>query len=513
VLALPCVLAAMDLTVLILAVPALSADLKPTSAQLLWIVDIYGFTLAGSLMTMGTLGDRIGRRRLLLIGAGAFGASSVLAAFSTSAGMLIATRALLGLAGATLAPSTLSLIRNMFLDSHERGVAIGVWISSYAIGTAVGPVVGGALLEHFWWGSVFLLGVPVMALLLALGPILLPEFTDPEAGRIDILSAALSLIGVLLVIYGLKHIAQSGLQWHATISIVAGFGVGLVFVRRQRRLTDPMIDLRLFQAPAFSMSLATYALASFVSLGMFVFVSQYLQLVLGLSPLHAGLWTMPFDAAFIVGSLLTPAIARRIRPTSVIAGGLALAAVGFGVLTQAGGPAGVIIPVSGLVLYALGLVPVFTLATGLIVGSAPPNRAGAVSALSETGSELGAALGVAILGSLGTAVYRGVMATALPHGVPAEAAVAARDTLEGAVVVAGHLAGPLGAELLGAARGAFTHAMQWAAFVSAALALATAITSTILLRNIAADTQAREDIEPREGLSATPAPECLAPGQ
>src|SRR5687768_13525191 len=209
-IALPCLLYAMDLTVLNLAVPKLSADLKPSSTQLLWIIDIYGFLVAGSLITMGTLGDRIGRRRLLMIGAVAFGVASVLAAFSRSAEMLIATRAVLGLAGATLAPSTLSLIRNMFLDADQRRVAIGVWITSYSVGAAIGPLVGGVLLEHFRWGSVFLIGVPVMVLLLVIGPSLLPEYRDPNAGRLDLLSAAMSLAAVLLVIYGLKKTAEDG---------------------------------------------------------------------------------------------------------------------------------------------------------------------------------------------------------------------------------------------------------------------------------------------------------------
>jgi DHA2 family multidrug resistance protein-like MFS transporter len=213
VIAVPCLLYSMDLTVLHLAVPQLSADLKPSSAQLLWIIDIYGFLVAGSLITMGTLGDRIGRRRLLLIGAAAFAVASVLAAFSTSASMLIATRALLGLAGATVAPSTLSLIRNMFLDPHERTVAISVWVTSYSVGGAIGPLIGGVLLEYFWWGSVFLIAVPVMALLLVLGPRLLPEYRDPNAGRPDVVSAGLSLAAVLSIIYGLKKIAQDGPGW------------------------------------------------------------------------------------------------------------------------------------------------------------------------------------------------------------------------------------------------------------------------------------------------------------
>ena len=241
VLALPCLLYSMDLTVLNLAVPQLSADLKPTSSQLLWIVDIYGFMIAGSLITMGTLGDRIGRRRLLLIGAGAFGVASVLAAFSSSATMLIAARALLGVAGATLAPSTLSLIRNMFLDPAQRTFAIGVWITSYSAGGAIGPLLGGVLLEHFWWGSVFLAGVPVMALLLLTGPVLLPEYRDPEARRLDLASAALSLAAVLPVIYGLKQTAERGISGGTVVAILTGLVMGTAFVRRQRRLADPLI--------------------------------------------------------------------------------------------------------------------------------------------------------------------------------------------------------------------------------------------------------------------------------
>jgi len=357
VIALPCVLYSMDLTVLNLAVPALSADLKPSSSQLLWIVDIYGFMVAGFLITMGTLGDRIGRRRLLLIGATAFGIASVIAAFSTSAEMLIATRALLGIAGATLAPSTLSLIRNMFHDPAQRTVAVGVWITSYSVGAAIGPFLGGLLLEYFWWGSVFLLGVPVMVLLLVLGPLLLPEFRDPEAGRLDLISAAMSLAAVLLVIYGLKQIAQDGFRWLPASSIVAGLAVGLAFLRGQRALASPLIDLRLFRAPAFSASLITYMLATFVGFGAYVFMAQHLQLVLGLSPLEAGLWTLPWAGAFIVGSNLTAVIARRFRPVTVVVAGLVLAAAGFGILTQAGGASGLAVLVAGSVVYSLGLAP------------------------------------------------------------------------------------------------------------------------------------------------------------
>jgi MFS transporter, DHA2 family, multidrug resistance protein len=445
--------------------------------------------VAGSLITMGTLGDRIGRRRLLLIGAAAFGIASVLAAFSSSAEMLIASRALLGLAGATLAPSTLSLIRNMFLDAEQRTVAIGVWISSYSVGAAIGPLLGGLLLEHFWWGSVFLLGVPVMVLLLVLGPLLLPEFRDADAGRVDVISAALSMVAVVPAIYGVKQIAQNGLGWSPVWSIATGVALGVVFVRRQTTLADPLIDLRLFRVPAFSVSLAAYMLATFVAFGVFVFIAQYMQLVLGLSPLHAGLWTTPFAAAFIIGSTLAPVIARRIRPARVMVGGLALAAVGFGVVTQAGGPAALAILVTGFVVYSVGLAPVFTLATDMIVGSAPPERAGVASAISETGSEFGGALGIAILGSVGTAVYRAAMGAAMPKGILPEAAAAARDTLGGAVAVAARLPVPVGEELLHAARGAFTHAMEVTAIISAAVALAMAIAAALLLQRAGADAE------------------------
>src|SRR4029450_12854250 len=213
VLAVDCLAYAMAPPVLHLAVPALSEDLRPSSAQLLWITDIYGFMVAGFLVTMGTLGDRLGRRRLLLVGGAAFGVVSVIAAFSTSAEMLIASRALLGIAGATLAPATLSLIFSMFADPGQRQVAIGIWITSFSAGGALGPVLGGVMLEHFWWGSVFLLAVPVMALLLLLGPRVLPEFRAANAGRLDLPSVALSLAAVLTVIFGVKQVAQDGISW------------------------------------------------------------------------------------------------------------------------------------------------------------------------------------------------------------------------------------------------------------------------------------------------------------
>ena len=490
VIALPCVLYAMDLTVLNIAVPRMSEDLKPTSSELLWILDIYGFMVAGSLITMGNLGDRIGRRRLLMIGAAAFGVTSVVAAFSASPRMLIAARALLGVAGATLAPSTLSLIRVMFRDHQQRTFAIGVWVTSYSIGGIIGPLLGGVALEYFWWGSVFLLGVPVMVLLLLVGPRLLPEFRDPEAEPVDIFSAVLSLAGVLLVIYGLKRVAENGPELPAFISVAAGVIVGVVFVRRQPKLAHPLIDLRLFRSPTFTTALATYLLGTFAVFGGFVFISQYLQLVLGLQPLQAGLWSLPSFGAFILASMIVPMITRRIPAPQLIAGGLVIAAAGFGALTQIDRAPPLAIIVIGSVLYSLGISPVFILATDIIVGSAPIARAGAASAISETSSELGGALGIAILGSIGTAVYRMRMAAAMPNGVPSDVREIARGTLGGATAVAERLPGQVGAALLGTARDAFTQAFVMTSIVNALLMLATAVTATFMLRRTVSPTRA-----------------------
>jgi DHA2 family multidrug resistance protein-like MFS transporter len=484
VIALPCVVYAMDLTVLNLALPALSEDLRPSSSQLLWIVDIYGFMVAGLLITMGTLGDRIGRRRLLLIGAGAFGLASLFAAFSTSAEMLIAARALLGVAGATLAPSTLSLIRNMFDHPRERTFAIGVWITSFSVGAAVGPLIGGLLLERFWWGSVFLPALPVMALLLLVGPRLVPEYRAPGTGRLDPISAAVSLVAVLAVIYGLKQIAQDGVGWSAVLSIGAGLALGAVFVRRQQRLADPLIDLRLFRASSFDAALAANTFGFFVNFGSAVFLAQYLQLVHGLSPFEAGLWTVPYAGAFIVGALLTPLFVRRIRPGFVIAGGLALAGAGFALLTEVDGDSALATLVTGSVVFALGLAPVYTLAADLMVGAAPPERAGGAAGISETSSELGGALGIAVLGAAGTAVYRSEIEGAVPAGVPPETAEAARDTLGAAVAAGDKLPDPLAPALVDAAREAFTEALQVAATISAAVAIGAAALAAALLRRV-----------------------------
>jgi DHA2 family multidrug resistance protein-like MFS transporter len=471
VIALPCVLYSMDLTVLNLAVPTLVRDLSPSSAELLWIIDVYGFMVAGFLITMGTLGDRIGRRRLLLIGAAAFGLASILAAFATTAPMLIATRALLGVAGATLAPSTLSLIRNMFADERERTKAIGIWISSYSVGGAIGPLVGGVMLEHYWWGSVFLLAVPVMVLLLAVGPFLLPEFRDPAAGRLDLASVVFSLGAVLLTMYGIKRIAESGISWLYFGCVAAGAAIGMLFLRRQRSLADPFLDLRLFQVPAFRAALVVYALGAFTMFGIYIFVTQYLQLVLGMSPLHAGVWTIPWSLAFVVGSMLTPRLVARVQLARAMTIGLLVAAGFFTVLTQVRGELALAAIVVGTVGSALGLAPLFTLGNDLVVSTAPAERAGSASALSETSAELSGALGIGLFGSIGTVLYGRALAV-LPVELSPELAHSARSTLGGAVAVAETLDREAGAALLAAARAGFLDGMQVTALIAAVLMLA-----------------------------------------
>ena len=503
VLMLPTLLIAMDLTVLHLAVPSLSADLQPSSAELLWIVDIYGFMIAGSLITMGTLGDRIGRRKLLLIGAAAFGLASTIAAFAPSAELLIAARALLGVAGATLMPSTMSLIRNMFLDARQRTAAIGIWVSGFSVGSAIGPLIGGLLLENFWWGSVFLLGVPVMVVLLIAGPILLPEHRDPNPGRFDLLSAAMSLAAVLLIIYGLKQVAEQGLGWLPVVITAIGLGIGFAFVQRQRRLADPLIDLRLFRVPAFSASLATYTLGIFAAFGTFLFIAQYLQLVLGLSPLQAGLWSVPGAIAFIIGSNAAPKVVQWIRPAFLVAGGLAVAAFSLGLLTQVGLSSLALI-VFANTLMSLGFGFTFTLTIDMVVSAAPPERAGAASALAETGAELGGALGIAVLGSLATAVYRSQVTANLPPEISVEMAHAVRETLGGAVAAAGQLSGPLGSALFAAAANAFVSGLQLISLIGAVVMIGLALLTVTMLRHIEIGGEADENLElESDGLAVT----------
>ena len=479
VLALPTLLLSLDISVLYLALPHLARDLGATGTEQLWILDIYSFMLAGFLVTMGTLGDRIGRRRLLLIGAGAFGVASILAAYSSTPEMLIASRALLGVAGATLMPSTMALIRNMFRNPNEMGLALGVWFACFMGGMALGPLVGGALLEHFWWGSAFLLGVPFMVLLLVIGPILLPEHRDRNAGRLDLASVGLSLAAVLPAIYGLKSLARNGFSVAAVVAVMAGLVFGAAFVGRQRRLDSPLLDLRLFADRTFSTALAIMSLGGIVMAGATLMSTVYLQVVLGLSPLRAGLWMVPVNVSLIVGSLTGPLLARRFRVASLIAAGLAVAGVGLLLQTQVAGGTGLL--VTGLSLASFGISLPMALTMNVILGAAPPEKAGSAASMSETGGEFGVAVGVAALGSLGTLVYRGRLSDTMPAGVPDTA----RESLTAAVTTAAQLPARLGGQLLDAARAAFTSGLTTVAAVGAVIFIGLAVASAILLRRVA----------------------------
>jgi MFS transporter, DHA2 family, multidrug resistance protein len=482
VLALPCVLYSMDLTVLYLAVPKLSADLHPSSVQLLWITDIYGFMLAGLLLTMGSVGDRIGRRRLLLIGAAAFGVASLLAAFSTSAETLIVARALLGIAGATLAPSTLSLLHGMFADERQRTFAVGVWLASFSAGAAIGPLVGGALLEHFWWGSVFLVAVPLMALLLVLGPRLLPEQRSGAAMKLDLPSAVLSLVGLLGLIYAMKEVARGGFDAPAFGALLVGLSAGAVFVRRQRVLADPLVDVRLFRSPGFSSAIGAMVAAVFVIDGTFLFLSQYLQVIEGKTPLAAALWLLPATGGLVIGSMSAPLITRRVATVHLLVAGLVVAAAGVALLTQIDVRHGLGALVAGSLVMGLGSGFVGTVATDVVVGAAPADRSGAASAISETGAELGGALGIAVLGSVGLAVYRTQLDGTLPTALTPAQHDAATSTLADAARTSAQLPAPRSGELFHAAAGAFTDSLQVVAASAATITLLLALLAGLLLR-------------------------------
>jgi len=502
VLALPTLLIALDVSVLYLALPQLTADLGAGSTQQLWILDIYSFMIAGFLVTMGTLGDRIGRRRLLMIGAAAFGVASVVAAFSTSAEMLIATRALLGIAGATLGPSTMALIRNMFPDPRQMQTALGAWMFCFMGGMAAGPLVGGVLLEAFWWGAAFLLGVPFMVLLLVVGPFLLPEYRDENAGSLDLRSVALSLAAILPVIYGLKELARGGLTTVPVLAVVVGVTFGVRFVRRQRRLEDPLLDLTLFTRPVFSTALGIMLLSGIVMAGISLMATMYLQVVEGLSILQAGLWMLPTNIVMAIGSLVAPRLTTWFRTSHIMAAGLFAGAAGFLVMANIDGAGQLPLLITGLVLATGGISLPLPLVMGAVLGAAPPEKAGSAASLSETGAEFGIAAGVATLGTLGTFVYRHALADDLPAGIPSGVADAARDSISAAAVTAGQLPGPLGGRLMDAASTAFASGLSMVAVVGAVAFAGLALAALFVLREQPAQapqepaSESTEDLEP-----------------
>jgi len=456
VLMLPTLLVAMDITALLLALPRLSADLGATNVQQLWISDSYGLMVAGLVITMGTVGDRIGRQRLLLIGGAAFGVLSVLAAFATSPLLLIVARALLGIAGATLMPSTLALITTMFRDERQRGQAIAIWATCQFTGGALGPVLAGFLLQYFWWGSVFLVAVPAMALLLLTGPVLLPEFRSDRAGRPDLASVGLSLVAVLLMIYGVKQLTVESVPVWPAVALVVGAATGFLFVRRQLRLEAPLLDLRLLRSRPVTAVLVGLVFAGIAMAGTGLLVTQYLQSVLGFSPATSAVLFAPMGLGVAVGTMAAPVLARRMRQPTAIAGGLAGSALGSLLLAGVGGAGSLPLVMIGIAVLALGTGPLFALGTGLIVGSVPPERAGSAAAMSETGNYFGGSLGFALLGVLAAVVYRSRMD-------------GASDSLAGAVAAGERLPAGQGTELLHSAREAFTVSLHVTGIVAAVI--------------------------------------------
>ncbi|MFD9796176.1 MFS transporter [Streptomyces sp. NPDC059070] len=478
VLLLPLLLVSMDVSVLYFAIPSITRELDPSATQQLWIFDVYAFALAGLLITMGSLGDRIGRRRLLLIGATAFGLASVTAAYATSAEMLIAARALLGVGGATLMPSTMGLVRNMFRDDRQRGQAIGIWSGAMAGGIALGSVLSGVLLEHFWWGSVFLINVPAMLLLLVLAPLLVPEFKDPAPGKFDLLGAVLSMGAVLPVVYGLKEIAAEGFGAARLLYVAGGLAVGGLFVRRQRRGRDAMISRELFRDRVFGAGISLNAVAAFAMMGSAYFTTQYLQSVLGMGTLEAALWSLAPSLAVGIAAPAATAVAARSGKAPVIASGFAIGAAGYGVLALTGTDS-LWLVLTGAAVIAGGIVMVMALVSDMALAAAPAEKAGSAASLLETGQEFGGAMGMAVLGSIGTAVYRSDM--------PGSAPAAARETLGSAVAGTDHA-------LIATAREAFVHGMRYAAVGGTVLLAVAAGVAVLLLRGTKAAAPEREPV-------------------
>ncbi|WEH33559.1 MFS transporter [Streptomyces sp. AM 4-1-1] len=483
VLLLPLLLVSMDVSVLFFAIPSIDRDLAPSATQQLWIFDIYAFALAGLLITMGSLGDRVGRRKLLLMGAAAFSAASVAAAFATGPGMLIAARALLGIGGAALIPSTMALVRNMFRDARQRGRAIGIWSGAMAGGIALGSVLSGIMLRHFWWGSVFLINVPAMLVLLVLVPLLVPEFKDPAPGRFDFLSVPLSMGAVLPVVWGVKESAAHGPDAERLSVVAAGLLVGLFFVRRQRRRGDAMISRELFRDRAFATGIGLNALTSFAMMGSAYFTTQYLQSVLGMGALEAALWSLVPSLAVGVAAPAATAVAQRTDRARVICAGFVIAAAGFGSLALCDTDSLALLLVGSAVMSS-GIVTVMALVSDLALTTAPPEKAGSAASLLETGQEFGGALGMALLGAVATSVYRADM--------PASAPSAARKTLAGAVASGD-------GSLITLGREAFTHSLRYASVSGGALLLAGAVLAAVLLRR-----RTVERVEPGPRREAVP---------
>ncbi|MBP2437820.1 MFS transporter [Microbacterium amylolyticum] len=479
VLMLPVLLVSIDNTILNFALPAIARDLEPTSAQQLWIIDAYSLVLAGLLVTAGTLGDRFGRRRVLLIGAVGFTLVSVGAAFAPTSEWLIAARALMGVFGAALMPSTMSLLRSTFRNRDQRRIAIAAWAGMFAAGGALGPVVGGLLIEHYPWQSVFLLAVPMLVLMLILAPFFVKESRDPSPGPIDGWSIVLSMAALGPLAFGIKEFAVHG--WIGLIPIAIGLAFGWWFVRRQLRTPHPMLDMSLFRRAKFSGSLVINLCCVMGYIGFLYFVSQHLQMIVGLSPMMAGIALIPGAVMSMSAGFIVTPFARRFSPARVVPIVLSIAVAGF-VLVAVAGAHDVWMLVLAFVLMGAGAGAAQTVSGELIISSAPPAKAGAASAISETAYEFGAVLGTSILGGIITGWYRSALV--LPPGLPDTAGIHARETLAGAMNEAENISGPLGDALRKAAADAFDGGVVLTSLIGAGLlVIASVVAATTLGRS------------------------------
>lgn len=482
VLMLPVLLVSMDNTVLSFALPEISASLAPSGTALLWIVDIYALMLAGLLVAMGSLGDRFGRRRILVVGASGFGVVSLLAAYSPDTATLIASRALLGVFGAMLMPATLSLLRNIFADRAQRRLAVAVWASGFSGGAALGPVLGGWLLEHHSWGWVFLINVPVVLVLIPLALALVPESKDPEPGPIDVASIALSMSTMLPIVFAIKEIAEHGLTSHAGYAALIGVVSGVAFVHRQLELPSPLIDVRLFSNAVFSGALVANLLSLMALAGFLFFSSQFLQLVRGLAPMGAAMVLVPGLVATIVAGLVAVRLVRHLAPHRLISASFVLSAAGYAIAAFVGSVPTTVTIMVAFVVLGVGIGIAETLTNDLIISSVPPHKSGAASAISETAYEVGAVLGTAVLGGILTATYR--TGIALPQSLydPIDRH-AATETLGTAMDLAGKLVGPSQVELVRSAHAAFDLGVQRTSMVAILIALGAAAVSWLTLRH------------------------------
>ncbi|MER7700883.1 MFS transporter [Streptomyces sp. NPDC096095] len=473
VLCLSLLVVALDATVLHVAVPAVTEDLRPSGTALLWIVDAYPLVCASLLILFGTLGDRVGRRRVLLLGYALFGVASALAATADTPAVLIAARALLGVGGAMIMPATLSILRQVFPDRRERALAIGVWTAVAAVGAATGPVVGGFLVEHFWWGSVFLINIPLMVVILPLGRWLLPESRGGDDGPWDVLGALTAAAGVLGVVLGVKHLGGgAGLLDPVSLGPLAlGLALLVLFVRRQRRRTHPLIDVSMFARPAFSTAVGCIVLAMLALVGLQLIAVQYLQLVLGLSPLETGLRLLPLTFAAMAAGATGSHTLRRVGPRRMVGWGFVLTASSVLLLTSMGQHDRPVLLTCAFVLLGFGLQTTLFGAYESMLSDAPPERAGGAAAIGETSYQLGAGLGIALLGSVMNAAYAPGLASLREKGVPARAGAEASHSLGEAYQVAAQLGGPMGDLLRSTARHAFIGGLHITLYVSAGLLL------------------------------------------